>query len=72
MLRLQEDAVRAYATMLRVCGELEVIVAETGFEAACALARKREEPMPALAKALAMTGKAARTRLLYYEHLTWR
>ncbi|MFF5638713.1 hypothetical protein [Streptomyces sp. NPDC012825] len=49
-----------------------MIVAETGFEAACALAREREESMPALAETLAMTGKAARTRLLYCEHLTWR
>ncbi len=73
-LWLEEDKTRAYATMLKTCDGLEAIVAETGPEAARALAYAQDEDgaMPALAEALGMTEKAARARLLHYEHLTWR
>ncbi|MFE0773194.1 hypothetical protein [Streptomyces sp. NPDC058861] len=70
-LWLEEDAARAYATMLKACSELEAIVAETGPEAVQALAREQDESMPAIAEALGMTEKAARARLLHYERLTW-
>ncbi|MFC8896636.1 hypothetical protein [Streptomyces cinereoruber] len=69
-LWLEEDPARGYAAMLRACGELEAIVAETGPRAARALAREQEESMPAVAEALGMTEKAARTRLLHYEYLS--
>ncbi|MFE5513066.1 hypothetical protein ACFQ9J_21275 [Streptomyces sp. NPDC056529] len=70
----EEDKARAYATMLKACDGLEAIVAETGPEAARALADKHDEggAMPAVAEALGMIEKAARARLLHYEHLTWR
>ncbi|MEW5660053.1 hypothetical protein ABGT92_32715 [Streptomyces cinereoruber] len=55
--------------MLRVCGELEAIVAETSPEAARTLAHEQEESMSAVAEALGMTEKAARVRLLHYEYL---
>ncbi|MFE5899856.1 hypothetical protein ACFQ67_20990 [Streptomyces sp. NPDC056488] len=57
-LWLEEDPARRYAAILRACGELEAIVAETGPEAARALAREQEESMPAVAEALGMTEKA--------------
>ncbi|MFF5638668.1 hypothetical protein [Streptomyces sp. NPDC012825] len=69
---LEDDTTRGYAAMLRVCGALEAIVTETGPEAARALAREHDEAMPAVAEALGMTEKAARTRLLHYEHLAWK
>ncbi|MFC8270135.1 hypothetical protein ACFUIZ_31135 [Streptomyces cinereoruber] len=71
-LWLEEDPARGYAAMLRACGELEAIVAETGPEAARALAREHDEAMDAIAEALGSTEQAARARLLHYEHLTWR
>ncbi|MFJ4343308.1 hypothetical protein [Streptomyces sp. NPDC088915] len=79
-LWLKEDKMRAYATMLKTCDDLEAIVAETGPQAARALTHEHDEvegegedgAVPALAEALGMTEKAARTRLRHYEHLTWR
>ncbi|WP_411075798.1 hypothetical protein [Streptomyces sp. cmx-4-7] len=68
----EDDAARGYAAMLRACRELEAIVAETGPEAARALAREHDETMPAIAEVLGTTEKVARARLLHYEHLTWR
>ncbi|KOX19598.1 MULTISPECIES: hypothetical protein [unclassified Streptomyces] len=71
-LWLEEDSARACATMLRACGELEAIVTEVGPEAARALAGEQDEAVPAVAEALGMTEKAARSRLRHYEHLAWR
>ncbi|MFE0777823.1 hypothetical protein [Streptomyces sp. NPDC058861] len=73
-LWLEEDKARAYAMMLKACDGLETIVAEVGPEAARALAHAQDEDgaVPAVAEALGMTEKAARARLLHYEHLTWR
>ncbi|AVH93718.1 hypothetical protein C5L38_35005 (plasmid) [Streptomyces sp. WAC00288] len=68
---LEDDTARGYTAMLKACGELEAIVAETGPEAARALAREHDEAMPAIAEALGTTEQAARARLLHYEHLTW-
>ncbi|MFE5515172.1 hypothetical protein ACFQ9J_32095 [Streptomyces sp. NPDC056529] len=73
-LWFEEDKARGYAMMLKVCDRLEAIVAETGPEAARALDPEHDEggAAPAVAEALGMTEKAARARLLHYEHLTWR
>ncbi|MFC7924610.1 hypothetical protein [Streptomyces cinereoruber] len=75
-LWLEEDKTRAYATMLKTCDRLEAIVAEVGPEAARALTHDQDDDedgsMPSVAEVLGMTEKAARTRLLHYEHLTWR
>ncbi|WP_432112728.1 hypothetical protein [Streptomyces sp. S1] len=73
-LWLEENKTRAYATMLKACDALEAIVAETGPEAARALTREQDDEdgsTPSVAEALGMTERAARTRLLHYEHLTW-
>ncbi|MFE5729930.1 hypothetical protein ACFQ7A_03310 [Streptomyces sp. NPDC056528] len=71
-LWLEDDSARGYAGMLRACSELEAIVAETGPEAACSLAREHDEAMDAIAEALGTTEEVACVRLLYYEHLNWR
>ncbi|MGA4979887.1 hypothetical protein [Streptomyces cinereoruber] len=68
-LWLQDDAARGYAVVLRSYGELQAIVAESGPEAARALAREQEESMLAVAEALGTTEEAARARLLHYEYL---
>ncbi|MGW9451453.1 hypothetical protein [Streptomyces sp. NPDC055632] len=70
----EEDKARGYTMMLKACDVLEAIVTEIGPEAAGALADEHDEggAMPAVAEGLGMTEKAARARLLHYEHLTWR
>ncbi|MEU0404585.1 hypothetical protein ABZ318_31075 [Streptomyces sp. NPDC006197] len=54
---------------LKAADDLEVIVAMTGPHAASLVTRGQAIPMPQIAEALGMTEKAARSRLLYYEHL---
>ncbi|MGW3387861.1 hypothetical protein [Streptomyces cinereoruber] len=52
-LWLEDDQARGYAAMLRACGELEAIVAETGIEAAHALVREQDGSTALIAEAWA-------------------
>ncbi|MEV6250714.1 hypothetical protein AB0M38_31780 [Streptomyces sp. NPDC051742] len=55
--------------VLQAADELEEIVASVAPTAVRLLTRGQEEPAPGIAEALGMTEKAARARLIHYEHL---